>query len=600
MNRSRPAPSMPATEGAPITPLRETWRQLMSGAGRYRDQLRASLIGVAIAAACQGLGLACIVPVFQALAGERRFDDAVGWLAVMTALMLVATVLRWRAMGFDFRGDMVETTHALRTRLGEQLRRMPLQVLQDRRSGEFNATLLGNVDENLSYTMTVANLMALALLTPLAAALAILILDWRMGLVLLLVLPLLIPLYRWRRPAFGRSMRDKDEAHRLTSAEILEFTQGLPVLRASRCAGERSARLQAGFRRLETLQAIDQREGSQPNLVLATVMEGAILMVVCVGAVLVVRGRLDVATLAALLVLVVRFAEPLATFVIYTKVIDLIEAALARIADLLAIRPLPIATPSRRPTRFDIRFEAVRFRYASATEPTLRAFSASLPARSLTALVGPSGAGKTTITRLLQRQADPEAGVITIGDVDVRSIATDDLDALISVVFQDVYLFDDSILANIRMARPDASDQEVRAAARAAHCHDFIERLPEGYLTRVGDIGGRLSGGERQRISIARAMLKDAPIVVLDEPTAALDTESERAVQAAIDRLVRDRTVIVIAHRLSTIAGADRILVIDAGGLAEQGRHDELLRAGGRYARMWQAQEAVKHWHVRA
>lgn len=585
---------------APVTPLRETWRQLMVGAGDYRDRLRASLAGVAAAAVCQGVGLACIVPVFQTLAADQRFAHAVGWLAVMTGLMGLATALRWWAMGFDFRGDMVETTHALRTRLGQQLRQMPLQSLQDRRSGEFNATLLGNVDENLSYTMTVANLMAQALLTPLAAALAIGILDWRMGLVLLLVLPLLIPLYRWRRPGFGRSMRDKDEAHRRTSAEILEFTQGLPVLRASRCAGERGARLEAGFRRLETLQAVDQLEGSQPNLVLATVMEGAILLVVCLGAVLVVHGSLDVATLAALLVLVVRFAEPLATFVIYTKVIDLIEAALARIADLLAIRPLPVAGPSRRPTRFDIRFDAVRFRYASATEPTLQAFSADLPAGRLTALVGPSGAGKTTITRLLQRQADPEAGTITIGGVDVRSIAADDLDALVSVVFQDVYLFDDSILANLRMARPDASDEKVRAAARAAHCHDFIERLPDGYLTRVGDIGGSLSGGERQRISIARAMLKDAPIVVLDEPTAALDTESERAVQAAIDGLVRDRTVIVIAHRLSTIAAADRILVIDDGGLAEQGSHDDLLRAGGRYARMWQAQEAVKHWRVRA
>ena len=196
------------------------------------------------------------------------------------------------------------------------------------------------------------------------------------------------------------------------------------------------------------------------------------------------------------------------------------------------------------------------------------------------------------------RHADPQAGRVAIGGVDVRAIPQERLNALVSVVFQDVYLFDDSILANIRMARPDATGEEVEAAARAAHCHEFIARLPEGYATRVGDIGGRLSGGERQRISIARAMLKNAPIVILDEPTAALDTESEIAVQAAIDALVRDRTVIVIAHRLSTITAADQILVIDGGQLVEAGRHGELLARAGRYARMWQAQQASKNWHV--
>jgi len=180
----------------------------------------------------------------------------------------------------------------------------------------------------------------------------------------------------------------------------------------------------------------------------------------------------------------------------------------------------------------------------------------------------------------------------------VRAIAPERLNALVSVVFQDVYLFDDSIAANIRMARPDASDAEVEAAAHAAHCHDFITHLSQGYATHAGEIGTRLSGGERQRISIARAMLKNAPIVILDEPTSALDSESEIAVQAAIDALVRERTVIVIAHRLSTIAAAGQILVLDQGRVMEAGRHADLLARKGRYARMWQAQQRVKAWHV--
>ncbi|MFJ5483621.1 ABC transporter ATP-binding protein [Pectobacterium actinidiae] len=582
----------------PITPLRETWRQLMSSARSRAPRLRASLIGLALAALVQGLALACLMPLFQALIPAAHWPAALPWLLAMTLLMLVSTMIRWWAQGFDYRGNMVHNIHELRTELGEQLRRIPLEVLQDKRAGGVNATLLGNVDETLSYILTVANMMAVALITPVAVALAALWFDWRMGLILLLVFPLLIPLYRWRRPAYGRGMRMLADAHERTSSDILEYTQGLPVLRAAFCEGERAATLQAGFRHLEAIQTIGQQKGAKPNLILATVMELAILLVVFVGTLFVVKGSLDTALLAALMVIVVRFGEPLATFVLYAKVIDLIEAALGKINAVLAIAPLPQQTPAQVPQTFEVAFEAVRFGYANTTEPTLCGLSALLPARSLTALVGPSGSGKTTVTRLLMRHADPQAGRITIGGVDVRAIAPEQLNALVSVVFQDVYLFDDSILANIRMARPEASDAEVEAAARAAHCHAFITRLPEGYATRVGDIGGRLSGGERQRISIARAMLKNAPIVVLDEPTAALDTESEVAVQAAIDALVRDRTVIVIAHRLSTIAAADQILVIDGGQVVEAGRHGVLLAREGRYARMWQAQQSSKDWHA--
>jgi ATP-binding cassette subfamily B protein len=291
---------------------------------------------------------------------------------------------------------------------------------------------------------------------------------------------------------------------------------------------------------------------------------------------------------------------PLSSLVNYTQVIALIETALVRIEDLLAIAALPVSAASKGPSTFDVRFAAVTFQYAGSDKPVLREVDMEIPARAMTALVGPSGSGKTTLTRLLMRHADPQAGAVTIGGVDVRSIPTARLSALVSVVFQDVYLFDDTVRENIRMAQPDATDAEVEAAARAAQCLDFIERLPDGWDTRLGDLGGRLSGGERQRISIARALLKDAPIVLLDEPTAALDTESERAVQRAIDVLVRDKTVIVIAHRLSTIAGADRIVVLEDGRVVQQGKHEALLQASGRYAAMWAAQERVKQWHVRA
>ncbi|MDO5103422.1 MAG: ABC transporter ATP-binding protein [Lautropia sp.] len=587
-----------ADPGQQITPLRETWRQLMTSARSRAPRLRASLFGLTLAAIAQGLALACLMPLFQALIPRASWRAALPWLLAMTGLMLASTIIRWWAQGFDYRGDMVRNTHELRSELGAQLRRIPLEVLQDKRAGGVNATLLGNVDETLSYILTIANMMATALLTPLTVALAALWFDWRMGLVLILVFPLLIPLYRWRRPAYGRGMRMLANAHERTSADILEYVQGLPMLRATCCTGEKAQRLQASFVHLEKIQTIGQHKGAKPNLILATVMELAILLVVFLGVWFVTQDSLDIAVLVALMVIVMRFSEPLATFVLFSKVIDLIEAALSKIEALLAIKPLPQQASTGTPDEFSISFIGVEFAYAGQPQSTLKDFSAQLPARRMSALVGPSGSGKTTVTRLLMRHADPQAGQVLMGGVDIRTLSPEQLNGLISVVFQDVYLFDDTILANIRMARPQASDEEVEAAARLACCHEFITRLPEGYRTRVGDIGGSLSGGERQRISIARAMLKNAPVVVLDEPTAALDTESEVAVQRAIDALVRERTVIVIAHRLSTIAGADQILVIDEGHVIEAGRHAELLAGNGRYARMWQAQQSAKRWRV--
>lgn len=603
--------SQPRT-AAPPTPLpepaswREVIRRLLQSTGEQATALRHSLLGLMAAAAVQGLAMACVFPLFAAaLAPHPDFSAAWRWLALFLALALLASALRWWAQGFDFNGHMARATHALRTRLGEQLRRMPLQAIQDRRAGELHAALLGNVDENLHYVLTVANLIAQVTALPLALAVALLWLDWRLALPLLALGPVMAWLYRWRRPFQARGMQALERANRRLDADIVEYSQGLPVLRAARCAGTQAAALQAACRQVEQVQTMGQRKSAWPKMLFASVVELGLLAGTAACAAWVAAGSLASATLAAWLVVLVRFAEPLASFLSYAVIIDLVETALIRIEALLAVAPLPQFEPARTPAHFDIRFEAVSFQYRQPNGPrqadaaqVLAGFDITIPARGLTALVGPSGSGKTTVTRLLMRQADPQAGRILIGGVDLREIPPDALHRHIATVFQDVYLFDDSVAANLRLARPDASAEALREAAGAAQCLHLIEGLPQGWQTRLGDIGSRLSGGERQRLSIARALLKDAPIVILDEPTAALDTESELGLQAAIDALVREKTVIVIAHRLSTIVAADRILVLDQGRLVQQGRHAELLAQDGRYAAMWAAQLRVKGWHV--
>ncbi|CAB3833982.1 Putative multidrug export ATP-binding/permease protein [Achromobacter dolens] len=576
----------------PPAPWRDTYRRLLRSAGSQAGRLRASLCLLLLAAVCQGLSLACIVPLFVHVTRGDPWRAALAWLAGFTLLAAAAIVLRWRAQGFDYRGHMARATHELRVLLGEQLRRMPLEALQAHRTGGIAAKLLGGVDEQMNYALTVINLILGAIVTPAAAAVALLAWDWRLGVALMLVFPAIVPLYRWRRPALDRGHDATGRANEALNAELLEYMQGLPVCLATGRAGAANERLRAGFEQLEQLQREHHRRGAKPSLMVAAIVESGMLAILGCGMLWVTQGSLAPAALGAVLVLVARFAEPLATFVNFTTVLALIEAALARIEELRAVAPLPQWPSQAGPAGpADIRIEGLEFRYAGGTAPALRDIDLDLPARGLTALVGPSGSGKTTLTRLLMRHADPQRGAIRIGGVDIRGLPPADLNRLISTVFQDVHLFDDSVIGNIGMARPEAGEAEVRAAARAAHCLDFIERLPQGWQTRLGEAGGKLSGGERQRLSIARAILKDAPIVILDEPTAALDTESELAVQAAIDTLVAERSVIVIAHRLSTIVAADRILVFEDGRITQRGTHAELLAQPGRYRRMWQAQQ---------
>jgi ATP-binding cassette subfamily B protein len=250
--------------------------------------------------------------------------------------------------------------------------------------------------------------------------------------------------------------------------------------------------------------------------------------------------------------------------------------------------------PDIKPNKYDIEFTNVTFRYHDTD--VLKNVSTKIPEKSLVAIVGPSGSGKTTMTRLIARFWDVTDGKITLGGHDIRTYDPDDVLASVSMVFQDVYLFNDTILNNIKIGKKDTTMDEIISTSKTARCHDFIQKLPEGYETMVGEGGSTLAGGEKQRISIARAMLKDSPIILLDEATASLDPENELYIQQAIDGLLQNKTVVIIAHRLNTVVNADKIIVLDKGRIVEEGKHNDLIKNKGLYYRMWEEQRKTHSW----
>lgn len=274
-----------------------------------------------------------------------------------------------------------------------------------------------------------------------------------------------------------------------------------------------------------------------------------------------------------------------------------INQCVEKLSALKEEQALTVREPTQTTGRSDISFKDVHFSY-NGKEEVIKGISFEIPERKFVALVGASGSGKTTIARLLARFWDISGGEIRIGGVPITSMTQEHLLSKVSMVFQDVYLFRDTIEENIRLGRPDASHEEIIAAAKAAACHDFILSLPDGYSTMVGEGGSTLSGGEKQRISISRAILSDAPIVFLDEATASLDPENEVLIQRAIDELVKNKTVLVIAHRLQSVMNVDEIIVLDDGRIAEQGTHSELLAKGGRYAALWKNQQRAGDWKL--
>lgn len=558
------------------------------------NSLRINLAGLVAEAVLQGLGFVLLVPLLEALLGPTP-ADAWPWIVALTVLVVVYGLVRYRTQLAAYHAA-IGLGRALFTMLGDQIARLPLGWFDGSRVGALGRLTSRGVIDVMGIPAHLLRPVITAFVTPLTVVMAMFWFDWRLALAALVSAPFAAITYRWSNARIARADVAHDAAAAEAGGRVVEFAQNQVVLRAF-------GRTAAGFDTLDRALR-DQRDAGRrllwvglPGIVAFTlVVQAAFTAVLLLGTDLALGGVVDTAELVALLVLAVRFVEPLVTAADLGAALRMAGNAIGRMDELLAVRPLPEPATSAAIADASVALDRVSFGYGAT--PVLHEVSFTVAPGTVTTLVGASGSGKTTLTRLVARFWDVDRGAVRIGGADVRALRCEDLMARVALVFQDVYLFDGTILDNIRMGRPDASEDEVLAAAHAARVDEIVARLPRGWDSRVGEGGSSLSGGERQRVSIARALLKDAPLVLLDEATAALDPENEAAVLAGLRALASRRTVIVIAHRLATVVAADQIVVLDRGAVVEVGTHPELLDRGGRYAAFWSERTRAQGWRI--
>jgi len=525
------------------------------------------------------------------------------WIAGAMLLCLSARVAcAARAMPAIFSGAYAMMGQA-RLRVADHLRQLPMGWFASQRSGGLAATLAADLQQVEDIWAHFLGVFFGGLIVPLLLSVFLLWLDWRLGLLVVATLPCAFALLVLGQRVLIAQAGKLQAANAHGQAEVLDYVQGIAVIRAFESAGG-AARTFSRLR--DALTAMRRRALAielwpAPLLALfGFAVETGFALAVWFGA-----HRLGTSLSGDTLLLFAVLSLPVyrQLFEVGLSFLQLryAQQSMTRIRALLREQRLPEPVVPREPEDHDIVLDSVRFGYAGAgeqAEAVVEGISATIAQSSLTAIVGHSGSGKTTLVNLIARLWDVNGGAIRIGGIDLRDIGTELLHRHIGMVFQDVVLFSGSVLDNLRIGKADATRDEVIAAARLAQAHDFIERLPRGYDTPLGENGTRLSGGERQRLSIARALLKDAPILLLDEATASIDASGAAQIQSALSALVRNRTVVVIAHRLRSVRHADLILVLEAGRLVEQGRHDELLALDGVYARLWRCQTEARRWRV--
>ena len=526
------------------------------------------------------------------LTGQRDWNFYLLWCMVALGGYLAKTLLYNLALSLSHKATF-QILRDIRKMVLSKMPRLPLGDILDTSSGRLKQIVVDQVE---SMETTLAHLlpeMTSNLLAPVCVLVYLFTLDWRMALLSLVSIPVGMAFMMAIMGSYGKDYQGAVETTQAMNETIVEYIGGIEVIKAFN-QGKNSYEKFSSRVRANAAYYYNWMKKCQFGMALAyAIAPTTLITVLPVGWIFYTDGSLSAEVFLTTIILSMSIVGPLIAAMGFVDNLAKAGTIVGSVDEILLKPEQDHGTQSAQLGRPDIALDHVSFGYAQDKE-ILHDISLTIPAGSLTALVGPSGSGKSTIAKLIAGFWDVTEGRITLGGVEESRIPLEQLYDQVAFVSQDNYLFDDTIRENIRMGRVNATDQEVEQVAKAAGCDGFIRQLEHGYDTRVGGGGAHLSGGERQRIAIARAMLKNAPVVILDEATAYIDPENEAVVQRAVAKLVEGKTVIVIAHRLSTITGADQIVVVKDGSIEAQGRHEELLRHCPLYADLWQAHMGVK------
>ena len=524
-----------------------------------------------------------------------------GWLALAG---IIANILLYFLAIFSSHIAAFGTLYDLKVLFADHITKIPLGYHLTIGSGRLRKIMDENIESVEGFIAHQFPDFVASITAPIVMVIILFVVDWRFGLASLagIILAFIVEFIGFGSGAMKENMGKYQKASEEMNNASVEYVRGMSVVKAFNQTASSFKKLQEAISGY-TEWVLKFSLGWQNWMpAFTTIINNIYLILVPVG-ILIGSNTTDFKEFSMKFIFYLLFVPAIAG--VLNKIMYIsesfmqIDGNVARMDEILNIPEMPETTNPQKPQGEDVVFDHVSFTYTgNSEEKALEQVSFSAKQGQITAIVGPSGGGKSTIANLISRFWDVSDGKITIGGIDLRDMAQNDLMRQVSFVFQDIFLFKQSILDNIRMGNKNATEEQIIAAAKAAQCHEFISKLPDGYHTIVGTKGVHLSGGERQRIAIARAIIKDSPIIVLDEATAFSDPENEYFIQKAFEKLMQNKTVIMIAHRLSTIRNADKIIVMEKGHIVESGKHDELVAAGGRYSQMWNHYTEAINWKL--